>query len=85
MQIGREAEARDLFDAAFAADPFNVRADNMMQVLKHMAAYTPIETDHYSVLVDPKQDELLGKYMAAVPRVDPRRADHALRLRARRA
>ena len=26
MQIGREAEARDLFDAAFAADPFNVRA-----------------------------------------------------------
>jgi Flp pilus assembly protein TadD len=37
MQIGRETEARDLFDAAFAADPFNVRADNMMKVLKHMA------------------------------------------------
>lgn len=64
MQIGREAEARDLFDAAFAADPFNVRADNMMKVLKHMASYRPVETAHYSVLVDPGQDQLLGKYMS---------------------
>jgi tetratricopeptide (TPR) repeat protein len=63
MQIGREPEARSLFDAAFAADPFNVRADNMMRVLKHMESYTPIETVHYSVLVDPTQDELLAKYM----------------------
>ena len=64
MQIGRETEARSLFDAEFAADPFNVRADNMMKVLKHMASYTPVETQHYSVLVDPTQDTLLGKYMA---------------------
>jgi len=63
MQIGRETEARSLFDEAFAADPFNVRADNMMKVLKHMASYTPVETQHYSVLVDPTQDTLLGKYM----------------------
>ena len=41
MQIGRETEARSLFDEAFAADPFNVRADNMMKVLRHMASYTP--------------------------------------------
>ncbi len=34
-----------------------------MLVLKHMASYKPILTEHYSVLVDPKQDELLGKYM----------------------
>ncbi|QEH33274.1 tetratricopeptide repeat protein [Aquisphaera giovannonii] len=64
MQIGREAEARSLFEEAFAADPFNVRADNMMKVLKHMESYSPIESKHYSVLVDPTQDELLGKYMA---------------------
>ena len=64
MQIGRETEARSLFDAEFAADPFNVRADNMMKVLKHMASYTPVETQHYSVLFDPTQDSLLGKYMA---------------------
>jgi predicted Zn-dependent protease len=64
MQIGREDEASDLFQAAFDADPFNVRANNQMKVLKHMASYRPIVSKHYSVLVDPKQDELLGKYMA---------------------
>ncbi len=64
MQIGREAEAKSLFDEAFAADPFNVRADNMMKVLKHMESYSPVLTEHYSVLVEPTQDTLLGKYMA---------------------
>lgn len=64
MQIGREPEARALFDVAFDADPFNIRADNMMKVLDHMASYEAIETDHYIVLVDPTQDLLLGRYMA---------------------
>jgi tetratricopeptide (TPR) repeat protein len=64
MQIGRETEARSLFDEAFAADPFNVRADNMMKVLKHMESYTPVESGHFSVLFDPTQDTLMGKYMA---------------------
>ena len=64
MQVGREAEARSLFDESFAADPFNVRADNMMKVLKHMESYTPVESPHYSVLFDPTQDTLAAKYMA---------------------
>ncbi len=64
MQIGRETEAKALFDAAFDADPFNVRAFNQMKVLKHMTAYRPVSSDHFSVLVEPKQDALLGKYMS---------------------
>jgi tetratricopeptide (TPR) repeat protein len=64
MQIGRETEAKSLFDAAFDADPFNVRADNMMRVLRHMAAYSSIDSDHFSVVLDPTQDELLGRYMS---------------------
>jgi len=64
MQIGRETEAKSLFDAAFAADPFNVRADNMMKVLRHMAGYSSINSRHFSVLYDPTQDELLGRYMS---------------------
>ena len=64
MQIGREAEARDLFEAAFAADPFNVRAKNMRLILKHMETYRTTETDHYTVLADPAQDAILSKYMA---------------------
>jgi tetratricopeptide (TPR) repeat protein len=64
MQVGREAEARDLFEAAATADPFNVRAKNMRLILKHMETYRPIESEHYTILVDPTQDTLLAKYMA---------------------
>jgi tetratricopeptide (TPR) repeat protein len=64
MQVGREIEARSLFAAAFAADPFNVRADNMMRVLRHMAGYSTVVSPHFNVVLDPTQDELLGKYMS---------------------
>jgi tetratricopeptide (TPR) repeat protein len=64
MQIGRETEAKSLFDQAFAADPFNVRADNMLKVLAHLASYTSIDSGHFSVVIDPTQDELLGRYMS---------------------
>jgi cellulose synthase operon protein C len=64
MQIGRETEAKSLFDAAFDSDPFNVRADNMLKVLRHMASYSSIDTPHFSVVIDPTQDELLGRYMS---------------------
>ena len=64
MQIGRETEAKALFKDAFAADPFNVRAFNQMKVLKHMGTYEPVVSDHFSVMVEPKQDALLGKYMS---------------------
>ncbi len=64
MQIGREDEANDLFVEAFEADPFNVRALNMLKVLEHLAAYKPIKSEHYSVLVLEKQDALLGKYLS---------------------
>lgn len=64
MQIGREEEAHDLFETAFAADPFNVRADNMLKVLRHMSSYAQVKTDHYIVTMDPKQDALLARYMA---------------------
>jgi len=64
MQIGREPEAKALFAAAFDADPFNVRAFNQMKVLKHMASYAPVDSAHFSVLVEPTQDQVLGRYMA---------------------
>jgi tetratricopeptide (TPR) repeat protein len=64
MQIGREDEANDLFETAFASDPFNVRADNMRKVLRHLAAYDAIETDHFIVKTQPGPDALVGRYMA---------------------
>jgi len=64
MQIGREAEARSLFNAAFAADPFNVRADNMMKVLNHLDSYKSLESKNFIVTFDPSQDELLARYLS---------------------
>jgi cellulose synthase operon protein C len=64
MQVGRETEAKSLFETSFEADPFNVRADNMIKVLQHMAGYTSIDSPHFSVVVDPTQDDLLGRYMS---------------------
>ncbi len=64
MQIGRENEAFELFRMSFDADPFNVRANNQMEVLKHMATYAPVMSEHFSVMIDPTQDKLLAKYMS---------------------
>lgn len=64
MQIGRETEAHALFDEAFDLDPFNVRADNMLKVLDHMATYQAIVSDHFIVKYDPTQDEVLAKAMS---------------------
>lgn len=63
MQIGREAEARSLFQAALDADPFNVRAENMIKVLKRMEPYEPLDSDHYQLLAS-APDKLLGRYMS---------------------
>ncbi len=63
MQIGREPEARDLFDTAFDADPFNVRAKNMMKVLNHMAGYQSVNSAHYVVMATP-DDMLQARYFA---------------------
>ena len=63
MQIGREPEARDLFDAAFESDPFNVRAKNMMKVLAHMAGYQSVNSAHYVVMATP-DDMLQARYFA---------------------
>jgi tetratricopeptide (TPR) repeat protein len=64
MQTGREMEANDLFESAFQADPFNIRASNMRIVLRHLAAYETIETEHYLIRTPPGRDAFVGRYMA---------------------
>ncbi len=36
----------------------------MIKVLRHMAGYSSIDSSHFSVVVDPAQDDLLGRYMS---------------------
>ena len=65
LQTGREKEGRELLEEAFKADPFNVRAVNTLKVLDLLETYDELETDHFHLKFDPKQDALLAKYLAA--------------------
>jgi len=64
LRTGREPEARVVLDAAFKADPFNVRVSNSRLVLKHLEAYQTVETPHYVVRYDPKADKVLAPFLA---------------------
>ena len=64
MQTGRTEDATNLLEKAFEADPFHVRVSNMRKVLKVLANYHVINTDHFSIHVDSQSDRLLGEYMA---------------------
>jgi tetratricopeptide (TPR) repeat protein len=64
MRLGREAEAKTLLDAAFEADPFNVRVKNMLEVLDVLRGYAVLETPHFVLKFDQGRDALLAKYAA---------------------
>jgi tetratricopeptide (TPR) repeat protein len=64
MRLGREEEAAPLLDQGFAADKFNIRIANTRKVLKHLQTYETLQTDHFLVRFDPKNDGPLAHYMA---------------------
>ncbi len=64
MRLGEETEARKVLDAAFEADPFNVRVSNTLKVLEVLDGYETLETAHFRVRFDPKHDKLLAQYAA---------------------
>jgi len=63
MRLGKESEARKSLTEAFEADPFNVRVDNSLKVLDHLARYETIKTPHYHVRFDPKHDDILARFV----------------------
>jgi cellulose synthase operon protein C len=64
LQQGREDEARKELEQAFKADNFNVRVSNSLKVLDHLAKYETLQTKHFHIRHDPKNDAVLAKYMA---------------------
>jgi tetratricopeptide (TPR) repeat protein len=64
LRKGDEAEARQLLDAAFKADPFHVKVKNSLRVLKELDAYATFETPHYTLRYDPKADVVLAAFVA---------------------
>jgi Flp pilus assembly protein TadD len=49
---------------AFEADKFNVRVANSLKVLRHLSDYATIQTPHFAVRYDAKNDAVLSRYMA---------------------
>lgn len=64
MRMGKEAEARKVLEKASEADPFSVRVDNSLKVLKHLDRYEAKETEHFIIRYDKKNDEVLANFMA---------------------
>ena len=62
MRLGEEVEAKKQLDAAFAADPFNVRVNNMLKVLEVLDGYAILETEHFVIKFDRGRDEILARY-----------------------
>ena len=63
MRLGDEDRARKILNDAFQADPFNVRVNNTLKVLEVLDGYETLETEHFRVRFDPKQDALVAQYM----------------------
>ena len=63
VQAGRDAEAQDVLTKAVELDPFNVRADNSLRLVRELRTYTTVESDHFIIRYKPGVDEILAKEM----------------------
>jgi tetratricopeptide (TPR) repeat protein len=64
MRRGKEAEARKILEKAYDADKFNVRVFNSLKVLDHLDKYETLETKHFILRFDKKNDTVLANFMA---------------------
>ncbi|NQT37238.1 MAG: tetratricopeptide repeat protein [Planctomycetes bacterium] len=62
MRVGHEADARVLLKKAFEIDPFNVRVNNMLEVLEVLDGYQTLQTPHFLIRFDPGKDRVLADY-----------------------
>jgi len=64
MRMAKEKEAQKILEEAANADPFNVRVYNSLEVLKHLGRYETLETEHFILRFDRKNDTVLANFMA---------------------
>lgn len=65
MQSGQEEEALKVLDKAVALDPFNVRGINYQKLLRELATYKTLETEHFIIKYKEGIDEALARDMPA--------------------
>jgi tetratricopeptide (TPR) repeat protein len=64
MRLGDEAKAQEILEEAAKRDPYNVRVYNSLKVLDHLEKYARLETRHFILRYDPKNDKTLAAFMA---------------------
>ncbi|MBX3444447.1 MAG: tetratricopeptide repeat protein [Planctomyces sp.] len=63
MRTGELADAREILDVAFKADPFHVRVSNMRKVLGVLEGYETLTTEHFVIRYD-RSDRLQAEFLA---------------------
>src|SRR4029453_176630 len=63
-QSGDEDKAKAELDAAYSLDPFNFRTTNYLILLDQMAKMDRVESEHFIIIFNKKEDPLAGIYFA---------------------
>ncbi|MEM8946831.1 MAG: tetratricopeptide repeat protein [Planctomycetota bacterium] len=64
MRLGHETAARNLLQASFERDPYNVRVKNQLEVLDLLDSYATLESEHFIFRFDGERDRTLARHMA---------------------
>jgi tetratricopeptide (TPR) repeat protein len=63
VQAGRDDRALTALEGATKLDPYNVRAGNSLKLVRDVATFTRVESDHFVVRAKPGIDALLAREM----------------------
>ncbi len=64
MRLGKEDLARKTLEKAFELDSFNIQVSNTLKVLDHLDKYQTLDTKHFKLRYDAKNDKVLANFMA---------------------
>jgi hypothetical protein len=73
VQWGKDDLALDYLEKAYALDPFNLRTDNTLRLVRELATYARVESPHFIVRYKPGVDEVFARDI-----LGPMEENHAL-------
>ncbi len=63
VQAGRDSRALAALERAFKLDPFNLRADNSLRLVRELQTYDSVSSEHFTVRFKPGVDAVLASEM----------------------
>jgi len=61
VQWGKDELALDALERAYDLDPFNLRADNSLRLVRELGTYARVESEHFIVRFKPGVDEVFAR------------------------